>query len=62
VSRVEIEIATADQKVLRVWSFENYEPARFERASGFVEKPYERFEWQVLGEVKSRDRIQTSIR
>src|ERR1044072_6419066 len=62
VRRVEIKITTADQKVFRVWSLENYETAGFERASGFVEKLHERFKWQVLGEVKSSDRIQTSIR
>src|SRR6185295_13745590 len=62
VRRVQIKITTTDQKVFRVWSFENYETARLERSSGFVEKLHECFEWQVLGEVKSRDRRQTSIR
>src|SRR5215211_7937713 len=52
---VKIKITTADQQVLRVWSLENYQPAGFERAPGFVKKPHECFEWKVLGEVKSRD-------
>src|SRR6185369_12208450 len=62
VSRIEVEITTTDQQVLRIWRLENDEPARLERAAGFVKKLHERFEWQVLGEVKSRDGIQASIR
>src|SRR5215216_4781173 len=61
VSRIEIEITTADQQVLRVWSLENDEPAGFERAAGFIEKLHQRFEREVLGEVKSGDGAQASI-
>src|SRR6185295_236575 len=58
VRRIEIEITTADQQVLRVGRLENDEPARLERAAGFVEKLYERLEWKMFGEVKRRHLIQ----
>src|SRR6185503_8355792 len=62
VGWVEIKITTSDQQVFRVWRFENYDPAGFERPPGFVEKPHECFEWKMLGEVKSSDGAQASIR
>src|SRR6185436_16884166 len=61
VRRIEIKIATADEQVFRIWRFENQYSPGFERAASLVEKPHEGVQRQVLGKVKSRDRIEAVI-
>src|ERR1051325_11251223 len=61
VRRIEIEITTADQQVLRVWSLEDHEPARLEHTACLIEKLHERFQRQMLGEMKRRNHIQARI-
>src|SRR5215213_4333599 len=58
---IEIEITTANQQVLGIWRLENYEPAGLECAPCFIEKLYERFEWEVFGEMKGSDGAQASV-
>src|SRR5438128_1016234 len=59
--RIEIEVATADKHVLRIWCFKDDGATRLQHAHGLIQKLNERIDRQMLDEVKASDGAKTCI-